>query len=132
MEAFILLSVICIALGLAFLIPALLSRDPRNLRIAVGKLSDSKKVPFRGNRFITHKDHVTAATYLYEADGRTYRLKYSGFVSRSSLMGRVTVVYLRFLPRFGYLDRYPAGMFIYTGIFCILAGLAFLTMPYWV
>ena len=43
----------------------------------------------------------------------------------------MTVVYLKGFPRFGYLEKYPSGIFTMLGIFYLLAAAWLLLVPYW-
>ena len=110
---------------------ALWSRDPKHIGTAVGKLSNSKKVMRRAYRHSEKKIPVTTAIYLDEVKGKTYKLRHDGRFGRSTLMPRVTVVYLKGFPRFGYLDKYPSGIFTMLGVFCLLGGIWLLLLPYW-
>lgn len=101
---------------------ALWSRDPKHLGTAVGKLADSKKVMRRAYRHSDKKVPFTTSVYLYEANGKTYRLKRDGRFGRSTLMRRVTVVYLKGLPRFGFLEKFPFRSLILGGILLMLYG----------
>ena len=69
------MAAVCFLIGGICLFLALWSRDPRHLGTAVGKLADSKKVMRREYRYSEKKIPVTTSTYLYEVNGKTYRLK---------------------------------------------------------
>lgn len=116
------MAAVCFLIGGICLFLALWSRDPRHLGTAVGKLADSKKVMRREYRYSEKKIPVTTSTYLYEVNGKTYRLKRDGRFGRSTLMRRVTVVYMKPFPRFGYLEKYPSGQFTMLGVLFLLYG----------
>lgn len=116
------MAAVCFLIGGFCLFLALWSRDPRHLGTAVGKLADSKKVMRREYRHSEKKIPVTTSTYLYEVNGKTYRLKRDGRFGRSTLMRRVTVVYMKPFPRFGYLEKYPSGQFTMLGVLFLLYG----------
>ena len=122
MELIYSMAVVCVLIGGICLFLALWSRDPRHLGTAVGKLADSKKVMRRAYRYSEKKIPVTTSTYLYEVNGKTYRLKRDGRFGRSTLMRRVTVVYMKPFPRFGYPEKYPSGQFTMLGVLFILYG----------
>ena len=122
MELIYSMAVVCFLIGGICLFLALWSRDPRHLGTAVGKLADSKKVMRRAYRYSEKKIPVTTSTYLYEVNGKTYRLKRDGRFGRSTLMRRVTVVYMKPFPRFGYPEKYPSGQFTMLGVLFILYG----------
>ena len=109
---------------------ALWSRNPKHIGTAVGKLENSKKIMV-WTKHSRKKVPLTTFVYLYEVDGKTYKLKQDSRSSRSSLMRRVTVVYLKGFPRFGYLEKYPSGIFTMLGVFCLLGGIWLLLAPYW-
>lgn len=115
--------------GAAHLILALLGKNPRCIGTAVGTLVDSKKVMV-SVKYQRKKVPVTACVYRYEVGGRVYRLKRDSRYSRSSLMRKVTVVYLKGFPRFGYLEKYPSGIFTILGVFYLFVGVWVLLMPY--
>ena len=112
--------------GICFML-ALWSRNPKHLGSAVGKLANSKKVMRRAYKYSDKKIPVTTSTYLYEVNGKTYRLRRDGRFGRSTLMPRVTVVYLKGLPRFGYLEKYPSGVLVLFGVMFLLYGVILLT-----
>ena len=122
MELIYSMAVVCFLIGGICLFLALWSRDPRHLGTAVGKLADSKKVMRRAYRYSEKKIPVTTSTYLYEVNGKTYRLKRDGRFGRSTLMRRVTVVYMKPFHRFGYPEKYPSGQFTMLGVLFILYG----------
>ena len=115
-------------IGGILLLAALLGRNPRFLGTAVGKLQNSKRVMV-SQRHSSKKVPITTFVYLYEVNGRTYRLKRDSHGSRKSLMQRVTVVYLKGFPRFGYLEKFPCWQFALFGGFSVLAGIWYLLMP---
>lgn len=131
MEALYCMSAICFLIGLICLFLSLWSRDPKHLGSAVGTLANSKKVMRRAYRYSDKKISVTTSVYRYQVNGKTYRLKHDGRFGRSTLMRRVTVVYLKGFPRFGYLEKYPSGIFTMLGIFYLLAAAWLLLVPYW-
>ena len=131
MEAIYVMAGIYFAIGGVCLLLALWSRNPAHLGTAVGKLDESKRVMRRRYRYSEKKYPATTSTYLYEVNGKVYKLKRSGFFARSSLMRRVTVVYLKGFPRFGYLEKYPAGQFTMVGVFTLICGIMILLAPYW-
>lgn len=113
---------LCLFLGLW-------SRSPKHLGTAVGRLENSKRIMV-WMKHSRKKVPVTTCVYLYESGGKTYRLKRDTGSSRSSLMPRVTIVYLKGLPRFGFLEKYPSGIFTAIGLFTIAGGGWFLLLPY--
>ena len=131
MEAIYVMAGFYFAIGGVCLLLALWSRNPAHLGTAVGKLADSKKVMRRAYRYSEKKIPVTTSTYLYEVNGKTYRLKRDGRFGRSTLMRRVTVVYMKPFPRFGYLAKYPAGPFTMVGVFTLICGIMILLAPFW-
>lgn len=130
MEAIYFFAALVFAIGGMFLFLALWGRDPKHLGTAVGKLDQSKKVMRQAYRHSSKKIPVTTARYLYEVNGKTYRLRREGRFGRSTLLPRITVVYLKGLPRFGYLEKYPCGLFAMGAGVCILYGVLFLFLPY--
>ena len=130
MEAIYFIAAVVFAIGGIFLFLALWGRDPRHLGTAVGKLDQSKKVMRQAHRYSSKKIPVTTALYRYEVNGKTYRLRREGLFGRSTLLPRITVVYLKGFPRFGYLEKYPCGIFAMGGAVCILYGVFFLFLPY--
>ena len=109
---------------------ALWSRNPKHLGSAVGKLANSKKVMRRAYKYSDKKIPVTTSRYIYQVNGKTYRLRYDTRSGRRTLLPRMTVVYLRGFPRFGHPDKYPSGQFTILGTICIIGSLMFLLMPY--
>lgn len=130
MDPIYLFSLPYLLIGAVCLFLALRSRNPTHLGAAVGRLDESKKVMRYRYKRSKHREPATACTYLYEVGGKTYKLKHSGFFSRSSLMRRVTVVYLHGLPRFGFLERYPAWQFTLVGTSFLAMGAFILLAPY--
>ena len=122
MEAVFIMSAVLLLAGAVSFFLAWWSRDPRHLGTAVGRLENSKKVMRYPYRRSTRKVPFTTAVYLYEVGGRTYRVKRDGRFGRSTLLSRVTVVYLRGFPRFGHLDRYPVGGWVLLGTFMTVYG----------
>lgn len=115
--------------GAAHLILALLGKNPRCIGTAVGTLVDSKKVMV-SVKYQRKKVPVTACVYRYEVGGRVYRLKRDSRYSRSSLMRKVTVVYLKGFPRFGHLEQFPTLPLTILGIAGLALGLWMLLLPY--
>ena len=116
--------------GAVLLLIALLGRNPKHLGSAVGTLTNSRKVMRRRGKADERKYPATACTYTYQVDGKTYRLKQEGFFARSGLMRKITVVYLKGFPRFGYPEKFPCWHFVVFGIFALLCGICYLLMPY--
>ena len=130
MESLWLLSALYFAVGAVCLFLALWSRNPKHLGTAVGTLEISKKVMRRASRYSDKKIPVTTSRYIYQVNGKTYRLRYDTRSGRRTLLPRMTVVYLRGFPRFGHPDKYPSGQFTILGTICIIGSLMFLLMPY--
>ena len=130
MEALYVFSGICLFIGVVSLFMAWWSRDPKHIGTAIGKLANSKKVMRRVHKYSEKKAPYTTATYLYEVSGKTYRLRHGGGFGRSTLMPRVTVYYLKCLPRFGYLDCYPWGIYTMMGVFYLICAVIILLIPY--
>ena len=130
MEALWLYAALYLAVGAVCLLLGLWSRDPKHLGTAVGKLESSKKVMRYPYRSSTRKIPFTTSRYLYEVNGKTYRLRYETRAGRRTLLPRMTVVYLKGFPRFGHPEKYPSGQFTILGSICIIGGLLFLLMPY--
>lgn len=129
MEALYIMSAICFLIGAACLFLSLWSRDPKHLGTAVGKLTESKKVMRYPYRHSTRKVPFTACVYLYEVNGKTYKLKRSGRFGRSTLLKRISVIYLKPFPRFGYPDEFPGGMFTMVGVFYLICAIWLLLLP---
>ena len=130
MEALWLYAALYLTVGAVCLFLALWSRDPKHLGTAVGKLESSKKVMRYPYRSSTRKIPFTTSRYLYEVNGKTYRLRYETRAGRRTLLPRMTVGYLKGFPRFGHPDKYPSGQFTILGTICIIGGLIFLLLPY--
>ena len=130
MEPIYIAAGIYFAIGGLFLFLGLWSRDPRHLGYSIGRLVDSKKVMRLPYRHSTRKVPCTTSTYLYEAGGKTYRLRYDGRFGRSRLLPRVTVVYLKGFPRFGHLETYPWGLHTILGVFFLICSVCILLTPY--
>ena len=130
MEAIYGMAGIYFAIGVGCLLLSLWGRNPKHLGAAVGKLADSKKVMRRADRYSDKKVPVTTSIYLYEVNGKTYRLKHDGRFGRSTLMRRVTVIYMKPFPRCGHLDKFPSGQFTMLGAICIVGAVLFLLMPW--
>ena len=130
MEALWLYAALYLAVGAVCLLLGLWSRDPKHLGTAVGKLESSKKVMRYPYRSSTRKIPFTTSRYLYEVNGKTYRLRYETRAGRRTLLPRMTVVYLKGFPQFGHPEKYPSGQFTILGSICIIGGLLFLLMPY--
>ncbi len=128
MDELDIVSLIYFAIGAVFLLPALWSLNPRHLSSTVGTLADSKKVLRRRWKHDDRKYPATACTYVYEVGGKRYRLKHAGFFARSGLMRKVTVVYLKGLPRFGHLERFPTLPMAWIGGIAMAGGILFLLM----
>lgn len=129
MEAIYSMAAVFFAIGGLYLFLGLWSRSEKHLGTAVGKLEHSKKIMV-WSKYSRKKVPVTTCVYLYAAGGKTYKLKHDTGASRSSLMPRVTVVYLKGLPRFGFLEKYPSGIFTAIGLFTIAGGVWILLLPY--
>lgn len=129
MEAIYGMAAVYFILGGVCLFLALWSRNPKHLGTAVGKLEHSRRIMV-WTKYSRRKVPITTCAYLYEVNGRIYKRKRDTHSSRKSLMPRVTVVYLKGFPRFGYLEKYPTGIFTMLGIFSLLWGGWFLLMPY--
>lgn len=129
MEALYLMTAVCFSIGGVCLFLALWGRNPKHLGTAVGKLEHSRRIMV-WTKYSRKKVPVTTCVYLYEVNGRTYKLKRDSRSSRKSLMPRVTVVYLKGFPWFGYLEKYPTGILTILGGFALLCGGWFLLMPY--
>lgn len=121
--------VAALLVGAAHLILALLGKNPRCIGTAVGTLVDSKKVMV-SVKYQRKKVPVTACVYRYEVGGRVYRLKRDSRYSRSSLMRKVTVVYLKGFPRFGHLEQFPTLPLTILGTAGLALGLWMLLLPY--
>ena len=130
MEALWLYAALYLAVGAVCLLLGLWSRDPKHLGTAVGRLESSKKVMRYPYRSSTRKIPFTTSRYLYEVNGKTYRLRYETRAGRRTLLPRMTVVYLKGFPRFGHPEKYPSGQFTILGTICIIGGLIFLLLPY--
>ena len=130
MEALWLYAALYLAVGAVCLLLGLRSRDPKHLGTAVGRLESSKKVMRYPYRSSTRKIPFTTCRYLYEVNGKTYRLRYETRAGRRTLLPRMTVVYLKGFPRFGHPEKYPSGQFTILGTICIIGGLIFLLLPY--
>lgn len=130
MEALWLYAALYLAVGAVCLFLGLWSRDPKHLGTAVGRLESSKKVMRYPYRSSTRKIPFTTSRYLYEVNGKTYRLRYETRAGRRTLLPRMTVVYLKGFPRFGHPEKYPSGQFTILGSICIIGGLIFLLLPY--
>lgn len=128
MEALCFMAAICFLIGIVCLFLSLWSRDPKHLGTAVGVLAESKRVMRQAYRYSDKKVSVTTSVYLYQVNGKTYRLKHDGRFGRSTLMRRVTVIFLKPFPRFGYLEKYPSGQFTILGVLTIVYGLSLLLM----
>lgn len=120
---FFLIGVICLFL-------ALWSRNPKHIGTAVGKLENSKRIMV-STKHSRKKVPITTFVYLYEVNGKQYKLKRDSRSSRSSLMRRVSVVYLKGFPQFGYLEKYPSGIFTMLGVVYLLCCGWLLLHPYW-
>lgn len=116
-------------LGAAHLVLALLGKNPRCIGTAVGTLVHSKKVMV-SMKHQRKKVPVTTFVYRYEVGGREYRLKRDTRDSRSSLMRKVTVVYLKGFPRFGHLEQFPTLPLTILGIGWLALGAWILLIPY--
>ena len=130
MGAIYFFAAVVFAIGGIFLFLALWGQDPKHLGTAVGRLESSKKVLRYPYRSSTRKIPFTTSRYLYEVNGKTYRLRYETRAGRRTLLPRMTVVYLKGFPRFGHPEKYPSGQFTILGSICIIGGLLFLLMPY--
>ena len=130
MEALWLYAALYLTVGAVCLFLGLWSRDPKHLGTAVGRLESSKKVMRYPYRSSTRKIPFTTSRYLYEVNGKTYRLRYETRAGRRTLLPRMTVVYLKGFPRFGHPEKYPSGQFTILGTICIIGGLIFLLLPY--
>ncbi len=129
MESYYTMISVFFIIGGILLLLALLGRNPRFLGSAVGRLQNSKRVMV-WTKHSRKKVPVTTFVYLYEVNGKTYRLKRDTRSSRKSLMPRVTVVYLKGFPRFGYLEKYPSWQFALIGATFLGGGAFYLLMPY--
>ena len=121
METVYLFTAIFFLAGGICLFLALWSRNPKHIGTAVGRLDSSKRVMV-SMKHSRKKVPMTNFVYLYEVNGKTYRLKRDTRSSRKSLMPRVNIVYLKGFPRFGYLESYPHWLFTLLGVILILCG----------
>ncbi len=121
MEAIYFLPAFFLTAGGICIFTALWGRDPKHVGTAIGRLENAKRVMVWSRR-ARKKLPVTAFVYLYEVGGRTYRLKRDSHSSRNRLMQRVTVVYLKGFPRFGFLEKFPFWLFLLAGILAIAYG----------
>ena len=117
--------VIFFAIGFMCLFLALWGLNPKHLGTAVGKLENSKRVMV-WSRSARKKVPITNFVYLYEVGSKTYRLKRASHTSRKSLFQRITVVYVKGFPRFGYPEKFPIWLYTLLGILAISAGLVML------
>jgi len=108
--------------GIGSILLALWSRNPKHIGTAVGRLECSRRVMV-SMKHRRKKVPMTNFVYLYEVNGKTYRLNRDSHASRKSLMPRATIVYLKGFPRFGYLESYPYWLFTLLGITLIICGL---------
>lgn len=107
--------------GMWFLFLALWSLNPDHLGTAVGTLSkchNSKNIPSKYNRVIKN---LTDYTYTYQVNGKTYKLSGSKAQHRRTVFRKVTVVYLKIIPRRAYIDRFTGvtewlfGLILFAG-----------------
>jgi hypothetical protein len=121
METIYTFSLFFFVAGIGSILLALWSRNPKHIGTAVGRLDSSKRVMV-SMKHSRKKVPMTNFVYLYEVNGKTYRLKRDTRSSRKSLMPRVNIVYLKGFPRFGYLESYPHWLFTLLGVILILCG----------
>lgn len=115
METIYLLPALLLAAGVGCLFLAWWGRDPRHLGSAVGRLQNADRVMVWSRR-ARKKLPVTAFVYHYQVGGKVYKLKRDSHTSRNRLMQRVTVVYMKGLPRFGFLEKFPSAHFAIGGV----------------
>lgn len=105
MMCFLVFGVVSILFGLFFLILAIRSRNPGNLILTSGELTQQKG--FRNYKMKNCAVPImTEYTYTYTVCGKQYRLRGKQRVHPRNVRKRISIVYLRGFPRCAYEGRF--------------------------
>ena len=115
-----------LVIGLWNIAIAVLGLFPRFTSTAVGTLADRKtrkNVRTRGGRIIPN---LTRYSYLYTVNGKQYRYSERIEHSKQCLTKKTTMVYIKWLPRRAYPNRFKGTKEWIWGIIMLYAGLRLL------
>ena len=106
--------------GLWFLFLSVWSRNPDHLGTAVGTLTKCHTSKNLVTRYGVVKN-LTDYVYVYQVDGKNYKISGMRRQPRRMVLRKVTVVYLKISPRRAYLDQFT-GTVEWLIAFVLLAG----------
>ena len=128
MDLHIVISIAIILAGCRYLIIAILGLFPKFQRKSVANLkkASSFKNVHLGRGGSVFVPNLTDYTYVYTVNGKKYR--YSGHITRSksNLLPKVILVYVKGFPRHVYPDRFKGTYEWIMGFFCIFMSILFL------
>lgn len=111
-------------LGLWNLTIAVLGLFPRFLSSAVGTLAEANtKHNFRRRPYHTIIPIYTWFTYTYSVNGKIYRYKAEGIHSKTPLFRKVSMVYVKWFPRYAYPNKFTGAYQWLFGILWSFCGL---------
>lgn len=129
---FLILGIVCSLIGLLYLVIAIMSLNPKNRISVPGKLvakKGYKNYKIRGN---ASYPWATEYTYVYEVNGKKYKLKQVDYVNPRAVLDRSVIIYLRGFPWVAYEKRFYGDREWLFGIFYTAMGIASFYLAYMV
>ena len=128
MEVYVWISVALILVGCWYIMIAVLGLFPKFQRksVAILKKASSVKNVHLGRTGSVFIPNLTDYTYVYTVNGKEY--KYSGHITRSksNLLPRAILVYVKGFPRHVYPDKFKGTNEWVMGFFYIFMGVMLL------
>ena len=125
MEFYIVMTVVLFAIGLWNLLIAILGCFPQCRATAVGTLANAvhyKNYRTRSGNII---EHLTRAHYIYTVRNKQYRTPVqTTFEGKRKLFNKVSVIYVKWYPRRGYINHYTGFYEWFLGILFLCFGCA--------